>query len=128
MDFDIFLSIAQTPVEGHTPDEDTMFNNFFDQLQSSGAQFAQSVNNAGVAFRLEPSPTESESEGLSKNIESGAMQLLNNFMQASPHSGRYFLNEVREACYCAIKSCIPFIEALIKVCFSISHNNSNFCF
>jgi len=35
MDFDIFLSIAQTPVEGHTPDEDTMFNNFFDQLQSA---------------------------------------------------------------------------------------------
>ena len=101
---------------------------FLDQLQSSGAQFAQSVNNAGVAFRLEPSPTESESEGLSKNIESGAMQLLNNFMQASPHSGRYFLNEVQEACYCAIKSCIPFIEALIKVCFSISHNNSNFWF
>ena len=35
MDFDIFLSIAQTPVEGHTPDEDTMFNNFFNQLQSA---------------------------------------------------------------------------------------------
>ena len=35
MDFDIFLSIAQTPVERHTPDEDTMFNNFFDQLQSA---------------------------------------------------------------------------------------------
>ena len=29
MDFDIFLSIAQTPVEGHTPDEDIMFSNFF---------------------------------------------------------------------------------------------------
>ena len=35
MDFDIFLSIAQTPVEGYTPDEDTMFNNFFNQLQSA---------------------------------------------------------------------------------------------
>jgi len=35
MDFDIFLSIAQTPVEGHTPDEDTMFSNFFDQLQAA---------------------------------------------------------------------------------------------
>ena len=33
MDFDIFLSIAQTPVDGHTPDEDTMFNNFFEQLR-----------------------------------------------------------------------------------------------
>ena len=35
MDFDIFLSIAQTPVEGHTPDEDTMFSNFFEQLQAA---------------------------------------------------------------------------------------------
>ena len=35
MDFDIFLSIAQTPVEGQTPDEDTMFFNFFDQLQAA---------------------------------------------------------------------------------------------
>ena len=35
MDFDIFLSIAQTPVEGHTPDEDQMFTNFFNQLKSA---------------------------------------------------------------------------------------------
>jgi len=35
MDFDIFLSIAQTPVEKHTPDEDTMFSNFFNQLQAA---------------------------------------------------------------------------------------------
>jgi len=35
MDFDIFLSIAQTPVEEHTPDEDTMFSNFFNQLQAA---------------------------------------------------------------------------------------------
>ena len=35
MDFDIFLSIAQTPVEGYTPDEDTMFSNFFEQLQAA---------------------------------------------------------------------------------------------
>jgi hypothetical protein len=35
MDFDIFLSIAQTPAEGHTPDEDIMFSNFFDQLQAA---------------------------------------------------------------------------------------------
>tara|TARA_B100001250_G_scaffold105062_1_gene88638 strand:+ start:276 stop:1517 length:1242 start_codon:yes stop_codon:yes gene_type:complete len=33
MDFDIFLSIAQTPVEDYTPDEDTMFSNFFEQLK-----------------------------------------------------------------------------------------------
>ncbi len=35
MDFDIFLSIAQTPVDQHTPDEDTMFNNFFEQLKAA---------------------------------------------------------------------------------------------
>ena len=35
MDFDIFLSIAQTPVEDFTPDEDTMFHNFFEQLKAA---------------------------------------------------------------------------------------------
>ena len=35
MDFDIFLSIAQTPAEGQTPDENTMFSNFFEQLQAA---------------------------------------------------------------------------------------------
>ena len=35
MDFDIFLSIAQTPVEGQIPDENTMFSNFFEQLQAA---------------------------------------------------------------------------------------------
>lgn len=35
MDFDIFLSISQTPVDGDTPDEDTMYSNFFEQLESA---------------------------------------------------------------------------------------------
>jgi alkanesulfonate monooxygenase SsuD/methylene tetrahydromethanopterin reductase-like flavin-dependent oxidoreductase (luciferase family) len=35
MDFDIFLSISQTPVDGVTPDENTMYNNFFEQLESA---------------------------------------------------------------------------------------------
>jgi len=35
MDFDIFLSIAQTPVEGIVPDENTMYSNFFEQLESA---------------------------------------------------------------------------------------------
>ncbi|MAJ50233.1 MAG: luciferase [Flammeovirgaceae bacterium] len=35
MDFDIFLSIAQTPVDGITPDENTMYSNFFEQLESA---------------------------------------------------------------------------------------------
>jgi len=33
MDFDIFLSIAQTPVEGQTPDENTMFSNFLNSYR-----------------------------------------------------------------------------------------------
>ena len=35
MDFDIFLSIAQTPVGGIMPDENTMYSNFFEQLESA---------------------------------------------------------------------------------------------
>ena len=35
MDFDIFLSISQVPIEGIIPDESTMFNNFFEQLESA---------------------------------------------------------------------------------------------
>ena len=35
MDFDIFLSISQTPVDGVTPDENTMYTNFFEQLESA---------------------------------------------------------------------------------------------
>ena len=35
MDYDVFLSIAQTPVDDFTPDEDTMFANFFEQLEAA---------------------------------------------------------------------------------------------
>ena len=35
MKFDIFLSISQTPVDGKTPNEDVMFLNFFEQLESA---------------------------------------------------------------------------------------------
>ena len=35
MDFDIFLSIAQTPVNDITPDENTMYSNFFEQLEAA---------------------------------------------------------------------------------------------
>jgi alkanesulfonate monooxygenase SsuD/methylene tetrahydromethanopterin reductase-like flavin-dependent oxidoreductase (luciferase family) len=35
MDFDIFLSISQVPIEGTIPDENTMFNNFFEQLEAA---------------------------------------------------------------------------------------------
>ena len=33
MKYDVFFSISQTPVDGHTPDEPTMLRNFFDQVQ-----------------------------------------------------------------------------------------------
>jgi alkanesulfonate monooxygenase SsuD/methylene tetrahydromethanopterin reductase-like flavin-dependent oxidoreductase (luciferase family) len=32
MKFDVFFSICQTPVDGHTPSEKIMFQNFFDQV------------------------------------------------------------------------------------------------
>ena len=32
MKFDIFFAICQTPVDGYTPDEKTMFKNFFEQF------------------------------------------------------------------------------------------------
>lgn len=35
MQYDIFFSISQTPVDGHTPSEATMFNNFFDQVRAA---------------------------------------------------------------------------------------------
>ena len=35
MDFDIFLSISQTPVDGVAPGENTMYTNFFEQLESA---------------------------------------------------------------------------------------------
>ena len=37
MHFDIFFSICQTPVAGHTPSETTMFQNFFDQVKAADA-------------------------------------------------------------------------------------------
>lgn len=35
MDYDIFFSISQTPVDGHTPTERQMFANFFEQVQAA---------------------------------------------------------------------------------------------
>ena len=37
MEFDIFFSISQTPVGGHTPSEATMFSNFFEQVEAADA-------------------------------------------------------------------------------------------
>ena len=35
MKYDVFLSISQTPVDGHTPSEQTMFRNALDQVQAA---------------------------------------------------------------------------------------------
>ncbi len=35
MDFDVFFSISQTPVRGHTPDEATMFRNWLEQVEAA---------------------------------------------------------------------------------------------
>ena len=35
MEFDVFFSISQTPVQGHTPDEPTMFRNWLDQVEAA---------------------------------------------------------------------------------------------
>ena len=37
MDFDVFFSISQTPVGGHTPSEAVMLRNFFAQVQAADA-------------------------------------------------------------------------------------------
>ena len=34
MEFDVFFSISQTPVDGHTPTEREMFLNFFEQVEA----------------------------------------------------------------------------------------------
>ncbi|MFT4622063.1 MAG: alkanesulfonate monooxygenase SsuD [Myxococcota bacterium] len=38
MQYDIFFSISQTPVDGALPTETTMFRNFFDQVEAADAQ------------------------------------------------------------------------------------------
>lgn len=38
MQYDIFFSISQTPVDGHTPSEAQMFRNFFDQVKAADEQ------------------------------------------------------------------------------------------
>ena len=35
LEFDIFFSISQTPVDGYLPSEAQMFTNFFDQVQAA---------------------------------------------------------------------------------------------
>ena len=55
------------------------YSAFLISLEKSGALLAQSINNTALAYRSEPSPTENESEGLCKNIETKCVEFLNNF-------------------------------------------------
>ena len=38
MEFDVFFSICQTEVHGYVPDERTMFENFFQQIELAEAR------------------------------------------------------------------------------------------
>ena len=106
-------------VEKTTPSELASHDNkaFLLGLETSGALLAQSVNNAGLAFRSEPSPSESESEGLCKNIESRAVHFLKSFLLVPQFCGRHFLFEVREVSMATLKSCVSFADALVQVIF-----------
>ena len=91
------------------------YSDFLAGLEASGSRLAHSINNTGLAYTSEPSPTESESKGLCKNIEARVVEFLNSFMAVPLHGGKYFLCEVRVVCISTLKSCISFVEALIQV-------------
>ena len=104
-------------LEKATPSEVASMDNktFLLGLETSGALLAQSVNNAGLAFRSEPSPSASESEGLCKSIESRAVHFLRSFLLVPQFCGKHFLFEVREVAMSTLKSCISFSDALLQV-------------
>jgi len=91
------------------------YDAFLTGLENSGSVLAQSINNTALAYRTEPSPTESESEGLCKNIELRIVEFLNSFLAVPLHCGKYFFSEVRAVCMSTMKSCISFVEALIQL-------------
>ena len=93
------------------------YSAFLINLEKSGALLAQSVNNTALAYRSEPSPTETESEGLCKNIETKCVEFLNSFLSVPKNCGKYFLADVRSVSVSTLNSCISFVEELIKVIF-----------
>ena len=92
---------------------------FLTAMESAGQQLAQSVNNMALMYRSEPCPTESESEGLCKTIETKAVQFLQIYLTVPMNCGKYFLSEVRAFCTSMLLSTISFVDDLIKVCFVI---------
>ena len=93
------------------------YNAFLVGLEKSGTLLAQSINNTAMMYRSEKSPTEDESEGLCKCIESKSIEILNSFLAVPRNCGKYFLSEVRAASISTLKSCITFVEDVIKVRF-----------
>ena len=91
------------------------YDAFLAGLEKSGERLAQSINNTALAYRSEPSPTEVETEGLCKNIESRAVEFLNCFLALPANCGKYFLADVRTVCTSTLKSSLAFVEDLIKV-------------
>ena len=84
-------------------------------LEKHGTLLAQSINNTALVYRSEPSPTEEESQGLCKNVESRAVEFLNIFLSVPKGCGKYFLEDVRVVCVAALESCLSFVDELLKV-------------
>ena len=59
MQYDIFFSISQTPVGGRTPDEATMFRNFFDQVEAEARVAARQPES--IAEEVGPSRVDTRS-------------------------------------------------------------------
>ena len=101
------------PTEEHQAENNNVFLN---SLESSCKLLAQSVNNTALMYRSEPSPTESESEGLCKTIESKAVQFLQAYLTVPMNCGHYFLSDVKAFCTSTLQATISFVNDLIKVC------------
>ena len=91
------------------------YREFLLGLEKHGTLLAQSVNNTALVYRSEPSPTEEESQGLCKNVESRAVEFLNIFLSVPKGCGKYFLEDVRVVCVAALESCLSFVDELLKV-------------
>ena len=112
VDFEVFE--AKVQIVSQILNQSLIF--FLNSLESSCKLLAQSVNNTALMYRSEPSPTESESEGLCKTIESKAVQFLQAYLTVPMNCGHYFLSDVRAFCTSTLQATISFVNDLIKVC------------
>ena len=102
-----------SPSQDHGAENNSIF---LTNLENTAKLLGQSINNTALMYRSEPSPTETESEGLCKTIESKAVQFLQAFLSVPMNCGKYFLSDVRAFCVSTLQSSISFVEDLIKVC------------